>query len=374
MAQDPIRCLVVDDDADVRVLIRESLRDLDMELELVSDGDQAWQRLQQTTFDIAVLDVMLPGVDGWELVSRIRADERLSSCYIIVITALGARNDLYQSLERGADDHVNKPFDPHELRLRLGSALRIARMQRSLGAQADELDRINKRQTEFYSIVAHEIRTPMTAILSSARIILNYGQSQPEKMLRFAGMINHEGERLLRLINNLLDLNRIEANRMNWSFIPVDLPDVMEHIRSSFTQLAQEREVGITIEIDEDVQEIIADEDKLVQIVSNLVGNAIRHSPHGGAITISCRGATDGHWQLTVDDDGHGVPSEIQDQLFERFVRADSGRVPGSGLGLALVRQYVEGHGGSVHYEPRTPNGARFVAVIPRRPPSTGEC
>ncbi len=373
MVHAPIRCLAVDDDADVRMLIREALVPLDMELVIVEDGDTAWRTLQTDWFDIALLDIMLPGLDGWELVSRIRKDDRLAGCYIIVLTALGARNDVYRSLERGADDHIGKPFDPRELRLRIGSAIRIARMQRSLSAQAEQLDVVNKRQTEFYSIVAHEIRTPMTAILSSARIILNYGQAQPEKMLRFAEMINHEGERLLRLINNLLDLNRIEADRMTWSFVPVDLRDLLQHVRSSFGQLAGEREVILTIRVDPSLEEITADEDKVVQIVSNLVANAIRHSPHGGTVTIDCSAMADDRWQLTVEDEGSGVPAEIREQLFERFVRADQGRVPGTGLGLALVREYVEGHGGQVRYEHKSPHGARFVAALPLRPSSAGD-
>jgi signal transduction histidine kinase len=373
MAQEPIRCLAVDDDADVRMLITEALAGLGMELVVLEDGDTAWQKLLEERFDIALLDITLPGVDGWELITRIRAHERLASCYIVALAALGARDDLYRSLEHGADDHVGKPFDPRELQLRLGSAMRVARMQRSLSAQAEQLDVINKRQTEFYSIVAHEIRTPMTAILSSARIILNYGHSHPEKMLRFAEMINHEGERLLRLINNLLDLNRIEANRMSWSFVRVDLGDLVEHIRSSFAELAQEREVTVVTTVDSGLEQVTADEDKLAQIISNLVANAIRHSPHGGTVTVSCELNTDDSWRLTVEDTGSGVPAEIREQLFERFVRADRGRVPGTGLGLALVRQFVEGHGGEVQYEPRAPHGARFFAVLPLHAPPTGE-
>jgi signal transduction histidine kinase len=360
--------LVADRDASERGRLAVLLARLGFSVVEAEDGEAARSVLSERPLDLLVADTGLPG-GGLSLIRGVRAQPGQGDTYIVALTAEGQTSEIEDSLQAGADDAVARPWQERELELRLGAALRVVGLQRELRLRVRQGEHLNQIQTEFYSLVAHEIRTPMTAILSSAKILKRHVSMQPEKVERFAGIIVEEGDRLLRLINNLLDLHRIESGRMDWHYEPTDLSRVVRHVAESFAGMASDGGLTIDCDLPPAPLEIVADPDKLIQVLGNLVSNAIKYSPSGGVIRVAARSGDDGHVTVAVEDEGPGVPADIRDELFQRFVRDKAGGIPGTGLGLAIARELVVRHGGDIRYDERPTGGARFSFTLPARTP-----
>ena len=359
--------LVVEDDTEQRAAISEVLRQDVAEVTIAeaAHGEEAWALLQRGGIDVVLSDVMMPGIDGIELARRVRRDPALRETYVILITGVAPPEDLFGAINECADDCLLKPLRREELVMRARAGLRRIDDQRRLHSRARELEQLYARQSDFLSVVSHEIRTPLSAILSSANILLRYGAKRPDSVERFAKVIHQEGQRLTRLINNLLDLAKIEAGLVEWRFAPVSVATLLEQVRESFAALAGERKVRLEVASDHDLGDIEADHDKLTQVLLNLVSNAVKHSTDGSTVRVrSLRGASGGA-RIEVEDEGSGILAGMEERIFERFAQLESGdeRV-GTGLGLTIARQIVEHHGGKLWAEADRAAGALFVVEL----------
>ena len=359
--------LVVEDDTEQRAAISEVLRQDVAEVTIAeaAHGEEAWALLQRGGIDVVLSDVMMPGIDGIELARRVRRDPALRETYVILITGVAPPEDLFGAINECADDCLLKPLRREELVMRARAGLRRIDDQRRLHSRARELEQLYARQSDFLSVVSHEIRTPLSAILSSANILLRYGAKRPDSVERFAKVIHQEGQRLTRLINNLLDLAKIEAGLVEWRFAPVSVATLLEQVRESVAALAGERKVRLEVASDHDLGDIEADHDKLTQVLLNLVSNAVKHSTDGSTVRVrSLRGASGGA-RIEVEDEGSGILAGMEERIFERFAQLESGdeRV-GTGLGLTIARQIVEHHGGKLWAEADRAAGALFVVEL----------
>ncbi len=226
---------------------------------------------------------------------------------------------------------------------------------------------LDRTKSELLSIVSHELRTPLTSIRGFTSSLLDGLGSLPEdKQRRFLSIIDTQAEKLSKLIDDFLDMSRLQEGAVVLEIGRVDLSDVVDRIAEHYSSQASEK--GMRIEVSrERVDDAIiqADESKVEQIVTNLVSNAIKYGE--GTVRIVLGPLRDG-FSIAVEDEGPGVPEEKQKAIFERFVQADSSstrRVSGVGLGLAIAKGLAEAHGGALWYEPRQPRGARFVAYLP---------
>ncbi len=362
MMADPVALLVAGD-----VAAREALRAaLDGHgFRVLEPEGEAAARGTLTEQAVELVAVAPNGCDSAEdLLRAVRSEPETAAVYVLVLCP---RDRCADALELGADVAVPWPSTQHELDLRVAAAVRIVEMGRELRLRARQSESMTRLQTEFYSVVAHEIRTPMTAILSSAKILKRHVARDPEKVERFAGIIVEEGDRLLRLINNLLDLHRIESGRMEWRYELDDISRLIRHVADSFASMAADTGVGIAVDLPPERLELMVDGDKVIQVLGNLIGNAIKHSPAGGVVRLTADRGDGGEVEVAVEDDGPGVPDAIRPELFQRFVRGQSGGIPGTGLGLAIARELVVRHGGTIGYEPRATGGSRFAFRLPAR-------
>ena len=359
--------LVVEDDTEQRAAISEVLRQDVAEVTIAeaAHGEEAWALLQRGGIDVVLSDVMMPGIDGIELARRVRRDPALRETYVILITGVAPPEDLFGAINECADDCLLKPLRREELVMRARAGLRRIDDQRRLHSRARELEQLYARQSDFLSVVSHEIRTPLSAILSSANILLRYGAKRPDSVERFAKVIHQEGQRLTRLINNLLDLAKIEAGLVEWRFAPVSVATLLEQVRESFAALAGERKVRLEVASDHDLGDIEADHDKLTQVLLNLVSNAVKHSTDGSTVRVRSLRGVSGGARIEVEDEGSGILAGMEERIFERFAQLESGdeRV-GTGLGLTIARQIVEHHGGKLWAEADRAAGALFVVEL----------
>ena len=360
--------LVAEDDAELRAAVVAALgaRFPDARVLETGDGCGAWSALAAGGVDVLLADIAMPGMTGLELVRRARREESLADLYVILITGVATPEALFAAMDDGADDCLLKPCRWDELTVRVGAGLRRVGANRRQAARQRQLEQLYERQSEFLSLVSHEIRTPLAGILSAANILRRYGSQRPDSVERFATVIHQEGRRLTRLINNLLDLAKIEAGQVEWELAPTALDALVERVRESFESLLGER--NLTLEVAPAGEPIVAelDADKVTQVLVNLLANSIQHSPDGARVWLRYAARPDGGLRLEVEDEGTGIPPGAEERIFDRFQQASpSESRGGSGLGLTISRQIVEHHGGRIWAEPNRERGAMFVVELP---------
>jgi signal transduction histidine kinase len=241
------------------------------------------------------------------------------------------------------------------------------KLAEALESQRDansNLEKIDRTKTEFLSIVSHEFRTALTGIQGFSELIRD-GGLEPDEVRSYGGYIFNDADRVNRLIGDMLDLDRMESGRMTMRTADVDINDVLAEVVSRAAPSATT--VEFKSDFDPRLPIVSGDRDRLIQVVSNLVNNAVKYSPEGGVVTIVSR-ADGGYALMSVSDTGLGIPPDEIGHVFERFRRVRSGAaqsIPGTGLGLAIVKQIVEMHGGKIWVESAVGHGSSFHFTVP---------
>jgi signal transduction histidine kinase/DNA-binding response OmpR family regulator len=231
----------------------------------------------------------------------------------------------------------------------------------------DKLKELDLMKSEFLNTVSHELRTPLTSIKAFAEILLDNVGEDVETQTEFLEIINKESDRLTRLINNLLDLSRIEAGRMKWDKERLDLYEVAETALMALRGSAEKKGLIVESELEEDLP-TIGDKDKLVQITTNLLGNAIKFTSEGGKITVRALRKDLMTARIEVTDSGVGIAPEFHESVFEKFSQVDNSEtrdIKGSGLGLPIARSIAEAHGGAIFVESEAGKGSTFIVELP---------
>jgi signal transduction histidine kinase len=240
---------------------------------------------------------------------------------------------------------------------KLGEALES---QRSANATLEKLDRT---KTEFLSIVSHEFRTALTGIQGFSELIRD-GGLESDEVRAYGGYIFNDADRVNRLIGDMLDLDRMESGRMSIRTADVDINEVLS---DAIARAGGSPSVEFKADLDPRLPIVVGDRDRLIQVVSNLVNNAVKYSPDGGTVTLSSR--AEGEFALvSITDTGVGIPPDEIGHVFERFRRVRSGAaqsIPGTGLGLTIVKQIVEMHGGKIWVESAVGHGSAFHFTLP---------
>ncbi len=250
--------------------------------------------------------------------------------------------------------------------------------ERSVELQASniQLRELDALKTKLLSTVSHELRTPITAILASAKIIGRFHEERPEAAVKFSGVIVREAERLGRLLDNLLDLAKIESGASPWDDTNVDVGALLDAVAATMEAWGDEMAVLIEHRVDCDVPQLVVDRDRLAQVLTNLVHNAVKYSPEGGRVTVVARRAQNAVL-FVVEDEGPGIRQEDLQRVFDKFYRVELGtnnqvfaerQAGGTGLGLAICREIVEHYGGHIWVESEVGKGSRFCFTIPADP------
>jgi signal transduction histidine kinase len=239
-----------------------------------------------------------------------------------------------------------------------------------LQATAERLTEYDRLKSEFLGNVSHELRTPIAAISSAAKIIQRYSDRDVNSAKRFSKVIIEESERLTRLINDLLDLSKIESGGGEWKLEPIAEPqELLEHVLATFRPLYLESGVELELDSELPLPVIFGDRDRLIQVFANLCSNSLKFTPRGGQVRIEAREVPYGEstaLRVAVTDTGPGIPEEEREVVFERFRQGGSGAKPrGTGLGLAICREVMRYHAGAIWAEGPMDGGTRMVVVVP---------
>ncbi len=260
---------------------------------------------------------------------------------------------------------------------------KLATSHATLERWAAELEIANARlrevddlKTKFLSEVSHEIRTPLAAVVSAAKIITKHHESKPEVVARFGQTILSEGERLTRLINDFLDLTKIEADCVEWNDTVIKAGTLCDDVIGSLSALAMDKSIDLSCTISETLPCSVADHDRLIQVLTNLGNNALKYTPENGRICISAS-ELDGAMVFDVNDSGPGIPEADLGKVFDRFhqvrnTKAVGSEQRGTGLGLCICREIVEHYGGRIWVESTVGLGSSFKFTIPAATASVG--
>ena len=356
------RILVVDDQpANLRV-VSTLLARHGYEVITASSGEQALSLASAQVPDLMLLDMMMPGMDGFALLSEIKQRPELLRVPVVFLTAAHDRDLLLRAFDAGAVDYVTKPFMPEELLARVNAhvGLKLAR---------DRLERIARERQELVNLVAHDLKNPLSSVLFASEILIADGV-RPERVPRYLEMIRDSAQDALGYIKRYLEIqadhHSARGNAASGSLV-ASLPDTLDWLVGRYGLQMESRSLQLQVRVPEHCKPVAIDPLVLRQVIENLISNAMKYAP-AHDIEISVRVSAPGFWQLLVDDRGPGIPAARQHQLFQPFTRlSDEPRAQdlSTGLGLSLARQIIANVGGQLWYEDREGGGARFIVELP---------
>lgn len=352
------RILVVDDQpANLRV-VSSLLSRHGYEVQTAPDGAEALAMLEARQFDLLLLDMLMPNMDGFALLGEIKQNPDLLRLPVVFLTVAQDRELLLRAFDSGAVDYVTKPFMPEELLARVNAHVGLKQTR-------DRLERIARERQELVNLVAHDLKNPLSSIWFASDMLVK-NETKPERIPRYHKMIHESAEDALGYIRRYLetqDTSRKAAEAAQ----ATGLRDVLDWIVARYAMQFEDRGVLLQARAPDVTPMVAIDGLVLRQVAENLISNAIKYAPDSN-VDISLRGGGAGFWQLLVEDRGPGIARDLQHALFRPFQRlAHAGKDDGrsSGLGLSLAKQIIVDLGGQLWYEDREGGGARFIIELP---------
>jgi signal transduction histidine kinase len=374
LASSQARLLVVDDNADMRGYLCRLLGER-WQVDSAADGAAALALVRKAPPDLVIADVMMPVMDGFELLSAIRADESIAKVPVMLVSARAGEEASAEGLRAGADDYVTKPFSARELLARVESRLAQARLRAAERSAREAAEQANQARDVFFTMLSHELRTPLMAVLSWTDL-LKGNKLDADEARHALDLIERNSRVQRRLVDDLLDVSRIVTGRLRIDPRPMrSLAPLIDMVVDSFLPAATAKSLTIDTSLAPCVGIVNGDSERLQQVVWNLLSNAIRFTPAGGRIQVQYRRRGD-DVELQVRDTGQGIAPDALPHLFERYwqgantQRRSQGQ--GLGLGLAIAHRIIELHGGTITASSDGEGtGSTFTVLLPVFPADT---
>lgn len=387
--------LIVDDLPENLLALNALIRQEGRVIFQASNGDDALALLLQHEFALAILDVQMPGMNGFELAELMRGTEKTRSIPIVFVTAAGKElNYAFKGYETGAVDFLYKPLDVDAVRSKVNVFVDLYRQRQEVRRQVQALEKSRQEQEtllqelrsaqgelqnavrmrdDFMSMVAHELRTPLNTLFLEAQLRkmqLDRGNTaifDAAYLQKMVARDQRQIQSMVRLIDDMLDVSRIRSNRLSIRPSEVDLPALLQRVVGNLANQAASAGSSITLETGEAVTGTW-DEFRIEQVVINLLTNALRYGK-GKPVKVGVVPAG-GRVRIEVTDQGMGISEEDQRRIFEQFERAaGNDGTGGLGLGLFITQQLVEAHGGHIGVQSEPGRGSTFTVTLPLAPP-----
>lgn len=358
--------LIAEDNTTARKMVTKYLQKKGYNTFEASNGIEAFTSMIDQKINIAVLDWILPGMSGIEVCKRIREKLNTNYVFIIMLTSKNEKKEILEGFEAGVDEYITKPVNLQELFARIKVGQRIVRLQQKLKEKQNELHETNERKNQFIGIAAHDLRNPVISIRGFSELLLKNPDNLSEEQQEFLNIIHATSKNMLAMINDLLDISRIESGKLRISLKQGSFNKlIIERIRL-INLHASKKHITLHKELS-DTPEIEFDSQRLGQAVDNLISNAIKFAPIGSSVYINL--SQDGnHVKFNVSDEGPGIPLEEQHLLFSEFHRLSiqpTGGEASTGLGLAIAKKIIEAHDGSIEFDTQEGQGSTFRLVLP---------
>lgn len=371
------RILVIDDEPGIREGCRRALTPHGYTVHTAENGEQGLQRIQSDDYDLALIDVMMPGISGIDLISRIHEQDPETVC--IIITGYATVELAVTAIKKGAYDFLTKPFTTDDLLLvvhqgmeRRQLSLEARRLQKieaeaqNLAAEKARLEEMDRAKVAFIRLVTHELQAPISAISTYLDLLLNE-YIPPEKQREVLERSQERAQEQLALISDLLEFGRLKELKAAEKAGPVQMDTILRGVLQQMEPQAAEKGLVVAAVIPPDLPPVRIAADQAKSIWTNLISNAVKYTPSGGRISIQLR-KENSTIEGQVIDTGIGIPDDARESLFSEFYRAKNAKelnIKGTGLGLAIVKQIIEKAGGKIWAESEIGNGSKFTFVLP---------
>ena len=357
--------LIVDDDKFNLVVLNDILS-ANYTLYMARDGLEAIEKAKEYLPDLILLDVLMPGMDGYAVLTELKKSEKTRDIPVIFITGLSSIDDEMKGLTMGAEDYITKPFNPAIVKLRVQNQLKIINQMRLIIAK-EIAEKSSRAKSEFLSRMSHEMRTPMNAIIGMIHVMQN--TDDPVKRNDFLIKAGAASRSLIRLIDDVLDITDIDDNRLSLVNSEFNFAAMMKNTVEEIRRSCDEKHQTLKIEIDPAIPDpIVCDEKRLSQVILNLLSNANKFTGNRGIISIKVFVINVGFDSLTIQiqvvDNGIGISKEHQKKLFVPFEQVDGGidrKYGGAGLGLYISKKIVEMMNGKIWVESEPGKGSKFA-------------
>lgn len=340
---------------------------LNYRVQAVSSADEALTELESGDFDIFISDYDLMQAHS-EAICKVT-----SHMPMIIMVSMKKTRDAKEMCTLGLCDLFLKDAKSRHIKylpVAIENSLKHKKLERELIMARETANAANRSKTEFMANMTHELRTPLNAILGFSELMAREIAGKVNKTQKaFLNDINESGQLLLSLINDILDLSKIEAGKIELDYSLIKIRDLIERSQLFIRGKAIEKSIKMVTEIEDNVNNVFADEVRIKQVIVNLLSNSVKFTPSGGVITISAK-KRDNHIEIAVKDTGKGIRKKDLSKLFQPFIQLDPDpelKKEGTGLGLALSKKIVELHGGKIRAESKWKEWCRFTFTLPAK-------
>ena len=372
--------ILVEDEMGARVTLCGILEDAGYQAIGLQSGAEALEAIRSREFDAIITDIRLPDVGGMEILELAR--EINPDAAVIMVTGYASVETAVDAVNQGAYAYFVKPVNPEEIKTTIANALRQLRLSQENKRLVDSLQCSNKllyeaneelrkatqAKSEFLAHMSHELRTPLNVIIGFSELMLDEVPGGiNEEQRQCLSDILAGGKNLLSLINDILDLSKIESGKMELRLRNVVIADVIESLRSVMMPMIAPRNQSLEIDVEEGLPPVYADRGKIRQVLLNLLSNSTKFTPEGGKLKVEA--VRENNWcRVSVIDNGIGIRKEGHERIFEEFYQSDNPLTKeksGTGLGLTIAKRIVEKHGGRIWVESEYGRGSRFTFTLP---------
>ena len=366
------RILVIDDEKS-NIIALTNILNTEYKVYAVRDSREAVETVEKDMPDVILLDIIMPEIDGYEVISALKSSEKTRDIPVIFITGLNSAEAEEKGLALGAADYITKPFHSAIVRLRVQNQIKliesnvVLKLKADLIAAKEQAEHLSRAKSEFLSRMSHEMLTPMNAIMGMMQLVRMYGL--PDYIKENMDEMDTASQNLLKLINDVLDVSGMEYGSFTLSESVFDFNEMVKDVLQELGYNASAKHQTFYSSIAPEIPaSLTGDEKRLKQVIVNLLGNAVKFTPEHGEIDFKARVLNEDNEMITlqieVDDNGIGISKEQRNSLFDIFEQVDGGykrKHGGIGIGLALSKRVIEMMDGNIWVESELKQGAKFT-------------
>ncbi len=374
--------LVVDDVQDNLVIASAMLKKNGYDVKTATSGESALELLKEIKPDLILLDIMMPGIKGYEVCEKIKANPDIKDIPVIFLTSLSETPDIVKGFQSGAADYVTKPFNSAELAARVKThtelkksrdalvdyTIKLQRANEQLTKAHQELKELNASKDKFFSIIAHDLKNPFQGLLGLSEVLIENAELlSHEEIISSMKEVNNAAQTLFKLLENLLHWSRIQLGRLEYKPENINLKNLVDNEFIALKGLAAQKQILISNNIPDDVL-VYVDSNMIATVLRNLISNAIKFTHPGGSVTVSTVNLMQ-NVLVQVSDTGIGMTRDEIQKLFKidvQFTKHGTSNETGTGLGLILCKELVEKNKGKIEVDSEPGKGTLFTITLPK--------
>ncbi len=365
------KILIVDDNVfNVQLLVIMLGKSM-YRLTTANSGNEALLKVEQENPDLILLDIMMPDISGYDVAEKLKSNDKYKDIPILFLSALNSIEDIVKGFKIGADDYVTKPFNKDELITRISHHISLIGAKRKLIKQNEELKHLINERDKFYSLIAHDLRSPMGILKMSLNILTGIQEAEIGKeMFEIINMANQTAEEMFEMLDNLLKWAKWQRGILIPVFQKFNISELAHSITDLYSTISAIRKINISIEAPASI-EVTIDIDMIKTVLRNLINNAIKYSQDGSRVIVTIEDRGD-FALVSVRDFGRGIKEEDQSKIFDNDSNHTTYGVrneEGSGLGLVICREFIAKNRGEIGFTSKEGDGSTFFFTVPKEQP-----